>query len=78
MDPTVVFSEFQVLLFHLWGLKKKMEGRRDMKGEKEVVEQERRKERKKVLKERKNNKKTPITYKKKEERKEKKNQACWL
>ena len=23
MDPTVVFSEFQVLLFHLWGLKKK-------------------------------------------------------
>ena len=33
--------------------KKKKEGRRDMKGEKEGVEQERRKERKKVLKERK-------------------------
>ena len=38
------------------GLKKKDEGRRDMKGEKEGVEQERRKERKKVLKERKINK----------------------
>ena len=37
--------------------KKKTEGRRDIKGEKEGVEQERRKERKKVLKERKNNKK---------------------
>ena len=35
--------------------KKKMEGKRDIKGEKEGVEQERRKERKKVLKERKNN-----------------------
>ena len=35
--------------------KKKTEGRRDIKGEKEGVEQERRKERKKVLKE-KNNK----------------------
>ena len=33
--------------------KKMMEGRRDIKGEKEGVEQERRKERKKVLKERK-------------------------
>ena len=31
--------------------KKKMEGRRDIKGEKEGVEQERRKKRKKVLKE---------------------------
>ena len=58
MGPTLVFSEFQVLLSHLWGLKqnkKKTEGRRDIKGEKEIVEQERRKERKKVLKERKNN-----------------------
>ena len=36
--------------------KKKMEGKRDIKGEKEGVEQERRKE-KKVLKEIKNNKK---------------------
>ena len=64
-----------------------MEGRRDIKGEKEGVEQERRKERKKVLKERKNNKKNPITYKKTEERKEKKkpsllalnlsSQFCW-
>ena len=34
-----------------------MEGRRDMKGEKEGVEEERRKERKKVLKEGKNNNK---------------------
>ena len=36
--------------------KKKKEGRRDIKGKKEGIEQERRKERKKVLKERKNNK----------------------
>ena len=59
MGPTLVFSKFQVLLSHLWGLKqnkKKTEGRRDIKGEKEIVEQERRTERKKVLKERKNNK----------------------
>ena len=35
----------------LVGIKKKMEGRRDIKGEKEGVEQERRKKRKKVLKE---------------------------
>ena len=53
MGPTLVFSQFQVLLCHLWGFKKKMtEGRRDIKGEK-GGEQERRKERKKVLKERK-------------------------
>ena len=37
-----------------------MERKRDIKGEKEGVEQERRKERKKVLKERKNNKKIII------------------
>ena len=56
MGPTLVFSQFLVLLSHLWGFKKKqkkMEGRRDIKGEKEGVQQERRKERKKVLKERK-------------------------
>ena len=42
----------------LVGIKKKMEGRRDIKGEKEGVEQERRKERrKKVVREIKNNKK---------------------
>ena len=52
-------------------LKKKTEGRRDIKGEKEIVEQERRKERKKVLKERKNNKK--INYLKR-----KKTAFCWL
>ena len=40
--------------------KKKTEGRRDKKGEKEGVEQERRKERRKVLKERKNDKKILI------------------
>ena len=45
MGPTLVFSQFQVLLSHLWGLKKKKtEGRRDTKGEKEGVEQERREE----------------------------------
>ena len=38
-------------------IKKKTEGRRDIKEEKEGVEQERRKERKKVLKERKSNNK---------------------
>ena len=51
LGPTLVFSLFQVLLSHLWGLKKKTEGRRDIKGEREGIEQERRKERKKVLKE---------------------------
>ena len=55
LGPTLVFSQFQVLLSHLWELKgkKKMkkEGRRDIKGKKEGIEQERRKERKKVLKE---------------------------
>ena len=60
MGPTLVFSQFQVLLSHLWEFKKKRkekktEGRRDIKGEK-GVEQERRKEKKNVLKERKNNK----------------------
>ena len=28
MAPTLVFSEFQVLLSHLWGLKKKDNGRK--------------------------------------------------
>ena len=41
-----------------------MEGRRDIKGEKEGVEQERRKERKKVLKERKNLKNNKELFKK--------------
>ena len=54
LGPTLVFSEFQVLLSHLWELKKKKkkkkEGRRDIKGKKEGIQQERRKERKKVLK----------------------------
>ena len=48
----------QVLFSHLWRLKKeeeKMERRRNIKGDKEGVEQERRKERKKVLKENKIN-----------------------
>ena len=56
-----------------------MEGRRDIKGEKEGVEQERRKERKKVLKERKiikNNNKELL--KKKNPKQKQKNQACWL
>ena len=49
MGPILVFSQFQVLLSYLWGLKKKKtEGRRDIKGEKEGVEQESSKERKKV------------------------------
>ena len=40
---TLVFSQFQVLLSHLCGLKKKKtERRRDIMGEKEGVEQERR------------------------------------
>ena len=54
--------------------KKKREGRRDIKGEKEGVEQERRKKRKKVLKERKNNKKIINNYFKK---KKKQKPACW-
>ena len=46
---SLVFSQLQVLLSHLWELKKKkLELRRDIKGEKEV-EQESRNERKKVL-----------------------------
>ena len=53
--------------------KKKMEGR-DIKGEREGVEQERR-ERKKVLKERKNNNKELILRK---ERERKKKQAYWF
>ena len=51
---------FTLLCFivSLVGIKKMMEGRRDIKGEKEGVEQERRKERrKKVVREIKNNKK---------------------
>ena len=55
LGPTLVFSQFQGLLSHLWGFKKKkMERRRDIKGEKEGVEEEIRKEGKEVLKERKN------------------------
>ena len=58
LGPILVFSHFQVLLSHLWGFKKerkkKTEGRRDIKGEKEGVEEEIRKEGKEVLKERKN------------------------
>ena len=57
LGPSLVFSHFQVLLSHLWGFKKKNEGKRHIKGEKEGVEQERRRERKKVLRERKNDKK---------------------
>ena len=62
MGPTLVFSQFQVLLSHLWEFKKhthtlkKKEGRRDTKGKKEGIEQERRKERKKMLKEKHNKK----------------------
>ena len=55
--------------------KKNTEGRRDIKGEKEGVEQESRKESKKVLKERKNNK---IIIIKNYFKKEKKKQGCWL
>ena len=51
MGPTLVFSQFQVLLSHLWALKKKKEGRRDIKGKREGIEQEKRKERKEMLKE---------------------------
>ena len=53
LGPSLVFSQFQVLLCHLWRLKKKkkVEGRRDIEGEKEGVEEERKKERKKVLNE---------------------------
>ena len=51
------FSQLQVYCLTCGDLKKKKtEGRRDKKGEKEGVEQERRKERRKVLKERKNKK----------------------
>ena len=32
MGPTLVFSQFQVLLSHLWGLKKKKDGRKRYKG----------------------------------------------
>ena len=46
---------FPGFIVSLVGIKKKKDGRRDIKGEKEGVEQERRKERQKVLKERKNN-----------------------
>ena len=54
MGPTLVFSHFQVLLSQLWEFKKKEEeGRRDIKGKGEGIEQERRKGRKKVLKEKK-------------------------
>ena len=62
MGPNLVFSQFQVLLSHLWEFekkKRKKEGR-DIKGKKEGIEQERRKERKKVLKEKNSNKKTII------------------
>ena len=32
MDPTLVFSQFQVLLSHLWGLKKKDGRKKRYKG----------------------------------------------
>ena len=54
-----------------------MEGRRDIKGEKEGVEQERRKERKKVLKERKNKNIIIIENYFKQTNKQKRKQACW-
>ena len=54
MDLMLVFSQVQVLLFHLWELKKKKEGRRNKnrkKGRKEEgIKKERMKERKKELK----------------------------
>ena len=56
MGPTLVFAVIGFIV-SLVGIKIKKEGRRDIKGKKEGIEQERRKERKKVLKERKNNKK---------------------
>ena len=50
MGSTLVFSQLQVLLSHLWELKKKKkkkkEVRRDINGKKEGIDQERRKERK--------------------------------
>ena len=50
MGPTLVFLQFQVISSHLWGFKIKVkDGRRDIQGEKEGVEQESRKEGKKVL-----------------------------
>ena len=63
LGPTFVFSQFQVLLSHLWEFKKerwKEEGRK--RGEKKGVEQERWKERKNALKERKHNNKIIIKY----------------
>ena len=60
LGPTLVFSQFHVLLSHLWWLEKKDGGKKRYKGEKEGVEQERRKERKKVLTETKNNRKIII------------------
>ena len=48
--------------------KKKKEGRRDIKGEKEGVDQERRKERKKVLNEKNNINKELVKKKKKEQK----------
>ena len=52
MVPTLVFSQFEVLLSHLWEFRKKKEGRnRDIKVKKEGIKQERRKERNEVLKE---------------------------
>ena len=47
------FHSFRFYCLTCGDLKIKMEGRRDIKGEKEGIEQKRRKERKKVLKERK-------------------------
>ena len=34
LGPILVFSQFQVLLSHLWEFKEKKEGRRDKKGKK--------------------------------------------
>ena len=55
----------QVLLSHLWELKRKKEGRRDINGKKEGIKEESRKERKKVLKENNNNNKIRNYLKKK-------------
>ena len=60
-------SRFYCLTF---GIKKKTEGRRDIKGEKEGVEQERRKERRKTEK--------IIRDYSKKKLKNKTKQACWL
>ena len=52
MGPTLVFAVIGFIVSRV-GIKIKKEGRRDIKGKREGIEQERRKERKKVLKEKK-------------------------